>query len=83
MSRAPIVNGPLFPGWQSTFMTTIQARGSLLGVLVATASRPHLFEDQMLHNLRSMLPAIPVLVDGARLYQHVLEEEVGRSLAAL
>ena len=83
MSGASIVDGPLFQGWHSTFMTPIQARGSLLGVLVATAARPHLFEDQTLHNLRSMLPAIVALVDGARLYQHVLEEQVGRSLAAL
>ena len=70
-------------GWGSVVAAPLWSRGEVVGVLVLAAHRTGVFDVSEERNLRMVEPHIATVVDSARHYQRLIEQEARTSLSAL
>lgn len=70
-------------GWPSFAVAPLWSRGEVVGVLVLGAQREDAFGDGVDRTLRTIEPHVASVVDSARHYQKLLEQEARTSLSSL
>ena len=70
-------------GWPSFAVAPLWSRGEVVGVLVLGAQREDVFTDGTDRTLRTIEPHVASVVDSARHYQKLLEQEARSSLSSL
>ena len=70
-------------GWPSFAVAPLWSRGEVVGVLVLGAQREGAFDDATDRTLRTIEPHVASVVDSARHYQKLLEQEARTSLSSL
>ena len=70
-------------GWPSFAVAPLWSRGEVVGVLVLGSQRDAVFNDQSNRTLRTIEPHVATVVDSARHYQKLLEQEARTSLSSL
>ena len=54
-------------------MSSLQARGRVLGTMVLAAQNPDRFDDRAERTLRAVLPAVSAVADGAARFEQAFE----------
>ena len=70
-------------GWPSTAVAPLWSRGEVVGVLFLASQREDTFTDAPERTLRTIEPHVATVVDSARHYQKMLEQEARTSLSSL
>ncbi|MGI9646965.1 MAG: response regulator [Acidimicrobiia bacterium] len=70
-------------GWPSFAVAPLWSRGEVVGVLVLGSQREGAFDDGTDRTLRTIEPHVASVVDSARHYQKLLEQEARSSLSSL
>lgn len=70
-------------GWPSFAVAPLWSRGEVVGVLVLGSQREDVFGDSIDRTLRTIEPHVASVVDSARHYQKLLEQEARSSLSSL
>lgn len=70
-------------GWPSFAVAPLWSRGEVVGILVLGSQREGAFNDQSNRTLRTIEPHVATVVDSARHYQKLLEQEARTSLSSL
>lgn len=70
-------------GWPSFAVAPLWSRGEVVGILVLGSQRDGVFSDQSNRTLRTIEPHVATVVDSARHYQKLLEQEARTSLSSL
>lgn len=70
-------------GWPSFAVAPLWSRGEVVGVLVLGSQREGAFDDGTDRTLRTVEPHVASVVDSARHYQKLLEQEARSSLSSL
>ena len=70
-------------GWPSFAVAPLWSRGEVVGVLVLGSQREEAFGDGVDRTLRTIEPHVASVVDSARHYQKLLEQEARTSLSSL
>lgn len=72
-----------YTGWPSFAVAPLWSRGEVVGVLVLGSQREDAFDDGTDRTLRTIEPHVASIVDSARHYQKLLEQEARTSLSSL
>lgn len=72
-----------YAGWPSFAVAPLWSRGEVVGVLVLGSQREDAFDDGTDRTLRTIEPHVASIVDSARHYQKLLEQEARTSLSSL
>lgn len=70
-------------GWPATAVAPLWSRGEVVGVLFLASQRDGVFIDAADRTLRTIEPHVATVVDSARHYQKMLEQEARTSLSSL
>ena len=70
-------------GWPSFAVAPLWSRGEVVGVLVLGSQRDDIFGEGTERTLRTIEPHVASVVDSARHYQKLLEQEARSSLSSL
>jgi CheY-like chemotaxis protein len=70
-------------GWPSFAVAPLWSRGEVVGVLVLGSQREGVFDEGTDRTLRTIEPHVASVVDSARHYQKLLEQEARTSLSSL
>jgi len=70
-------------GWPSFSVAPLWSRGEVVGVLVLGSQREEVFGEATERTLRTIEPHVASVVDSARHYQKLLEQEARSSLSSL
>ncbi|MDH3605752.1 MAG: response regulator [Acidimicrobiia bacterium] len=70
-------------GWPSFSVAPLWSRGEVVGVLVLGSQREEVFGESTERTLRTIEPHVASVVDSARHYQKLLEQEARSSLSSL
>ena len=70
-------------GWPSFAAAPLWSRGEVVGVLVIASHRPGVLTEAVERNMRMIEPHLATVVDSARHYQRLIEQEARSSLSSL
>jgi twitching motility two-component system response regulator PilH len=70
-------------GWPSFSVAPLWSRGEVVGILVLGSRRENQFTENVERTLRTIEPHVATVVDSARHYQRLLEQEARTSLSSL
>lgn len=76
-------NGSTDQGWPSFAVAPLWSRGEVVGVLVLGSQREDVFGETTDRTLRTIEPHVASVIDSARHYQKLLEQEARSSLSSL
>ncbi len=70
-------------GWASFESIPLWSKGEVVAILVLGSHRKDAFNDSVRRNLRTIEPHLATVVESARQYQRILEQEARSSLSSL